>query len=166
MAAPTSVAVRKFGAFIKAHGFIHRSVSSLTAATTLKPGEHSGRTNRLDLAAGFTCTLPASSGSGNRYRFVVGTALTSGTYVVKVANATDVFAGGVIINDIGDTTAATADFHPTASTSDTFTMTQSIGGGKVGDWVEFEDLKSGTWAVHGALQGLTDPTTPFSATVS
>lgn len=166
MAAPTSVGIRKFGGFLRAKGFIHRAVNSLTATTTLKPGEHSGCTNRLDAIAGFTSTLPASSGSGNRYRFVVGTALTSGTYVVKVANATDVFVGGVVINDIGDSAAATADFHPTASTSDTFTMTQSIGGGKKGDWFEVEDIALGVWAVNGVMQGVTDPTSPFSATVS
>ena len=103
--------------------------------------------------------------NGNKYRFVVNTALTSSTYIIKVANSTDVFAGGAIINDTGDTTAATADFWPTAATSDTFTMTQNVGGGKQGDWFEVEDIASGFFAVHGCMQGVTDPTSPFSATV-
>jgi len=166
MAAPTSVGVRKFNYFVKAHGFIHRSVSSLTATTTCKPGEHSGRTNMLNAVAGFATTLPAATGSGNRYRFIVGTTLTSGTYVIKVANATDVFVGGAFANDVGDSTAATVDYNATASTSDTYTMTQSIGGGKKGDWFECEDIAAGFWFVNGVQQGIVDPTSPFSASVS
>jgi hypothetical protein len=110
-------------------------------------------------------TLPAASATGDKYKIMVGTALTSAALIVKVANDTDVFVGGVFINDIGDSTAATADFFPTASTSDTITLTQSIGAGKIGDWLEFEDVKAGYWAVRGVIQGVTDPSTPFSATV-
>jgi hypothetical protein len=160
-----SIPYRQFGALVRAKAFIVNGVKSITATASATRKANAGRTNLLNAVAGFTVTLPASSGSGDVYRFVVGTTLTSGTYVVKVANSTDVFAGGVIINDIGDSSAATADFHPTASTSDTFTMTQSIGGGKRGDWVEFEDIATGFWAVRGAIQGVTDPATPFSATV-
>ncbi len=151
---------------IRGKAFQLSAVKSLTADTTITRIDYDGLTATLDAVAGFTVTLPAASGSGARYRFVVGTTLTSATYVVKVANATDVFVGGVFINDIGDSAAATADFFPTASTSDTFTMTFSIGGGKKGDWFEVEDIASGVFAVRGVLQGVTDPTTPFSATVA
>jgi hypothetical protein len=156
---------RDFATPVRAKAFLHKGVRSLTAATTITRPDHAGRTNLLSLAAGFTVTLPAAKGSGYRYRFVVGTALTSGTYIIKVANATDVFTGGVFINDTGDSPAATADFFPTAATSDTFTMTQSAGGGKKGDWFELEDFASGFFVVHGLMQGLADPATPFSATV-
>lgn len=161
-----SIPYRRFGANILAKSFIVDGVKAVIATATASRSAYAGRTTRLDAVAGFAVTLPASSGSGNKYRFVVGTALTSGTYVVKVANATDIMAGGVLINDTGDSSAATVDYFPTASTSDTYTMTQAIGGGKVGDWFEVEDFKSGTWVVHGVQQGVTDPTTPFSASVS
>jgi hypothetical protein len=161
-----TIPVRNFLSFIKAKGFIHDGVKSITASASATRAANAGRTNLLNAAAGLTVTLPASSGSGNRYRFVAGTTLTSNTYVIKVANATDVFVGGVVINDIGDTAAATADFFPTASTSDTITLTASIGAGKKGDFIEVEDIAAGFWAVTGILQGETDPTNPFSATVS
>jgi len=160
------ISIRKFNSLVRAKAFILNGVKALTSATFTASKQHAGRTTVISDVDGGTITLPASSGSGLKFRFVLGSTLTSGTFVVKVANATDVFVGGVIINDIGDTTVATADFHPTAATSDTFTMTQSIGGGKQGDWVEFEDIKSGFWAVNGVMQGVTDPTSPFSATVS
>lgn len=152
---------------LKANG-IRTAVRSVTADYTCNSGSviDDGLTLTLDKAAGLTVTLPASSGSGRKFRFVVGTLLTSNTYKIQVANATDVMNGGVTINDIGDTSAATADFFPTASTSDTFTMTATLGAGKIGDWVEFEDISSGHWAVRGALQGVTDPATPFTAAVS
>lgn len=158
--------VRRFNSPILAPSYQHRDLKSLTAATTLNRADYAGRTLKLSLAAGFAVTLPASTGGGRRFRLVVNTALTSGTYVIQVANATDVFVGGIFINDTGDSTAATADFFPTASTSDTITMTQSIGAGKRGDFVEIEDIAAGFFQVTGVFQGVTDPTSPFSAAVS
>jgi hypothetical protein len=155
--------IRRFGHHVKARGLLS-TLKALTTTTTCI-NSHAGRTNLLSAVAGFATTLPAAKGTGNTYRFLVKTTLTSGTYVIKVANSTDVMVGGILINDIGDTSAATADFFPTAATSDTITMTQSIGGGKAGDWVELEDYAAGFWAVRGVLQGVTDPATPFSATV-
>ena len=68
----------------------------------------------------------------------------------------------MFINDTGDTTAATADFHPTASGNNTLTLAFSAGAAKKGDWVEFEDIAADSWAVHGVLQGELDPVNPFS----
>lgn len=162
---------RHFPNVVRATGFMRRSVSRATAAFTVTRPINGGRTTVLDAVAGFTVTLPAATvattgvGAGAIYRFVVKTALTSGTYVIQVANSTDVMAGGVFINDTGDTSAATVDFFPTAATSDTYTMTQSVGGGKVGDWFEVEDIGGSTWIVRGQQVGVTDPSTPFSAAV-
>lgn len=161
MAAPTSVAVRQFGAFLKAHGFIHRSLSSLTAATTIKVGEHSGRTNLLKLAGGFVVTMPDATGSGNRYRFVVGTALTSGQYRFTLATS-NTLLGGVIIGDSGDTSAALADLYVAAAADNQLDMTLASGGGSIGDWVEFEDIAADKWLVNGVFRNVTDPATPFS----
>lgn len=158
--------VRRFASPILAPGFQQSGVQAFTATATLNRQDHSGRTLLVSAAAGLTLTLPASTGTGRRYRILVGTTLTSNTIVIQVANATDVLRGGVIINDIGDSSAATSDYFPTASTSDTVTLTASIGAGKAGDFVEFEDYATGFYAVYGVLQGETDPTNPFSAAVS
>lgn len=162
-----SIPFRRFKSNILAKSFIRDGVKSLTASASATRQGNAGRTTVLNAAAGMTLTLPATAAArlGEVYRVVIGTTGTSNAYIVKVANTTDVFKGGVVINDIGDSTAATVDFFPTASTSDTFTLTASIGAGKAGDWVEFEAIAAGVWAVRGAVQGVTDPTTPFSATV-
>lgn len=161
-----SIPYRIFKSNVRAKSFIRDGVKSITATATATKAGNAGRTNTLNAAAGLTVTLPASSGNGAVYRFAVGTLLTSNSYIIKVANATDVMAGGILINDTGDSSAGTADFFPTAATSDTITMAASAGAGKVGDWVELEDIKSGFWSVRGTFQGELDPTTPFSATVS
>jgi len=122
--------------------------------------------NRAIVAAkvdGITFTLPKSRGTGNKYYIVVGSALTSSSIVVS-AGSGDKFQGGAFINDTGDSSALTADFHPaTAGSSNTLTLAQSVGAGKSGDYVEFEDVKTGTWQVTGVLTDENDPTNPFSA---
>lgn len=160
-----SIPFRIFNANVRVKSLNIIGTKSVTATASLTRRAHAGRTSVFNAAAGFTATLPASTGSGDKYRVLVGTTLTSNTLVVRVANSTDVMVGGVFLNDIGDSSAATADFSPTASTSDTITMTASLGSGKRGDWVEFEDFAAGFWAVHGVFQGVTDPTSPFSAGV-
>ncbi len=136
------------------------------ASITLNRHVNENRPVVLNAAAGLTVTLPASSGSGATFDIIVGTTITSNTIVIQVANATDVMQGGVFINDTGDTTAATSDFYPTASTSDTITLTASVGAGKAGDRIRLTDYATGFWAVEGYLAGELDPVSPFSAAVS
>lgn len=161
MAAP----IRRFASALKAAAFIHSAPVTIDATASVTRSANAGRTNLLSAAAGLTVTLPAATGSGSKYRFVVGTAAASGDYVIKVANATDVFCGGVLVNDIGDSSSATSDFQRTASTSDTITLAYATGGGKVGDFIEVEDIASGFFAVTGVIQGVSDPGTVFSASV-
>lgn len=133
---------------------------SVTASAVTLGVAHVGRTTLLNRSAGVAVTLPAATGTGNRYRLVVGTASNANT--VATSPTTDVFAGGVLINDTGDTSAATADFYPTASNSNKMSPTTAGGGGLKGDWIELEDMASGVWQVTGTFQGALDPATPFS----
>lgn len=130
------------------------------AALTLTRQLHAGRTVLQDTAAGSAITLPAALGSGDRYRVAVSVA--GNAHTVATSPTTDVLAGGIMINDTGDSAAATADGFPTAATSNKISQTTAGGGGKVGDYMEFVDILAGTWLVSGFFQGATDPTTPFS----
>lgn len=124
---------------------------------------HDGKTILLDTAAGTTCTLPASSGSGARFRFVISTVATSNSHIIKVANATDVMSGVILMAN--DTDASTSAFE-TAATSDTITLNRTTTGSTIkGEWVELEDIAAGVWAVRGVLAGTGVEATPFSATV-
>lgn len=118
----------------------------------------------LDNTTSSTVTLPASSGSGQRFRFLV-TAVPSGSHVIQVANSTDVMKGFVIFADT-DGTAAVNGFM-TTSTSDTVTLNHGTTGGvTIGEQVEVEDYATGFWRVLGFLSNTGTPTTPFSASVS
>lgn len=133
----------------------------LTASATLDPNPHAGRTIVLSAAAGLTVTLPAATGSGAIYEIVVATTVTSNSYIIQVANATDVMMGAVALaTDIAGVTV------PTTSTSDTITMNGSTTGGVLGSTVRLIDAASGKWAVSGALVSTGVEATPFSAAVS
>jgi hypothetical protein len=140
------------------------SLVTLTGATaTVTSAAHSGRTVLLDRAAGQALTLPASTGSGNKYMFFVKTSITSNATTIKVANATDVMAGlAIVANDGGDT----ASIFETAADSDTISFDGSTTGGIRGATVELQDVAEGLFAVRviGAATGT--EATPFSATVS
>lgn len=138
----------------------------------------------LDKADGATVTLPPSTGSGFRYRFIVSTTITSNTVVIQTANATDVMAGVVqgstvvaqvaaapgaydqaYIQTLADAVNATPKGWMTAADSDTITMDGSTKGGFQGDVVEIVDLKEGVWSVSGLIKQTGAEATPFSATV-
>lgn len=134
---------------------------AITASTTLTADGYAGRPIVLNAAAGLTVTLPAATGSGASYEIVVGTTVTSNSYIIRVANASDVMMGVLgIASDIAGVTV------PTTSTSDTITMNGSTTGGILGSRVLLQDVAANKWAVSGALVSSSTEATPFSAAVS
>lgn len=135
---------------------------NVTAATlTVDRDSHAGAVVTVNRAAGTTITLPASTGKGDKYTFVVGTTISSNSFIVKVANATDTLFGGVSIStDIAGVTMLAG------GTDDTITMSGSTTGGVAGSFVTLEDVSVGKWLVSGFLASTGTEATPFSATVS
>ena len=134
---------------------------SVTGAATFG-ATHVGRTAVLNAVAGGQIDLPEATGSGNKYRAVVGTALTSASWVFRTNVTTgDRFTGGVTINDSGDTAAETADFFPAGASDEVLTLAFAATLGTIGAYVEFEDFKTGLWAVSGHLGSSVDPATPW-----
>ena len=154
------------GPVVSTAGFISGadSLVSATASTlTATSASHAGRTVLLDRAAGIAVTLPAATGTGNSYRFVVVTTITSNSTTIKVADATDIMAGTAIVANDSD---ASASIFETAADSDTITFNGSTTGGIKGCTVELQDVATNLWIVRivGAATGT--EATPFSATVS
>lgn len=135
---------------------------NLTASTTLT-SSYAGTVITINAAAGLTVTLPAASGTGRRYEFVIGTTVTSNNVVIQVANATDVMTGTAIM---GQDSADTAVLFETASTSDTITMNGSTKGGIKGDRIVLIDIASGLWSVSIVGSATGTEATMFSAAVS
>ena len=120
--------------------------------------------NRITLIndADVVITLPAATGTGYRYKFVVvTTAWTGGT--IQAASGDDSFLGG--INGVDDD--ADAAFAWKAETADdTITGNGTATGGKVGDYYEFVDVATGLFLVSGFItQSGGSEVTPFSAAV-
>ena len=114
-------------------------------------------------AAGVVVTLPAATGTGDIYKFYVNTTVTSNSYKIQVANATDIISGLALADD-GEGDAANG--WPTTSSTDTITMDGSTQGGIKGDSLEIIDIASGQFCVKAFLTNNGTEASPFSAAVS
>lgn len=129
-----------------------------TAAVTVNEHDHEGRINGLSLLAGFAVTLPAATGSGAVYKFMVHVVRTSGSYTITAAGSDDYEGHATLFNDSADTAS-----HFDAAGTAIFTWNATTTGGAViGDWVEFTDIVSGTWAVRAVGSETGSVSTPFS----
>lgn len=116
----------------------------------------------FNVASGSTVTLPAATGSGFRYRFMVGTTVTSNSDIIQVASSDDIIQGTIVgAADGGNTVNG----WEAASTSDTITLNGSTTGGLIGDMIELTDIAEGVWLVTGVIQQTGTEATPFSAAV-
>ncbi|MDE4621732.1 hypothetical protein [Sinorhizobium meliloti] len=140
-----------------------KPISATAATLALTLATHASTTVVANRAAGITMTLPAATGTGAKYKVVVGTTVTSNNLIIQVANATDVMTGAAsLAQDAADTGVT----FETAADSDTITMNGSTKGGIKGDIIELEDIASGLWSVCIAGTGTGTEATPFSAAVS
>lgn len=139
------------------------AVDATASTLSVTADDHSGKLVTLNRAAGIAVTLPAATGSGAVYRFYVGTAVTSNSTTIKVANADDTMVGHVLSTlAAGGTT-----FGETAQgTDDTITMNGTTTGGLVGSYIECVDHEENVWRVFGLLAGSGTLASSLSATVS
>lgn len=142
-------------------------IVTLTGATSITVGTHEGKILLLGEVGGdasLTVTLPAATGSGAVYKFIISVVNTS-NYVIQVVG-NDTMDGNILTNSTTDTPDL-AQFWPTASDSDTITMNATTTGGvSIGDFVELIDMASDQWAVWGITTTSGTEATPFSAAVS
>lgn len=138
-------------------------VQEITAATlAVRTDAYAGVPIILSRAAGVTATLPAATGSGADFTFIVRTTVTSNGYIVRVANSTDVMVGNALLaQDAGDT----AVMFEAGATADTVTLNGTTTGGLAGALVRVIDIASGLWWVDVRSAATGTEATPFSATV-
>ena len=142
--------------------FENYGVVTLTASATLTDEGYLGRRIILHAAAGLTVTLPAATGSGNRYEFLVRTTVTSNSYIIRVANSSDTMVGtAILFADAGDTVVGFA----ASGTNDTITMDGTTRGGIAGATVIVDDIATNLWNVRVVSDASGTEATPFSATV-
>jgi len=134
---------------------------TVTAAT------HAGKVIQFGKTTGTTVTLPAATGTGHVYTFVIGVAATSSANIIKVANATDVMDGSLCIQQDTDADGDVKVWRADAG-DDTMTFAGAAGtGGIVGGHITCTDYKAGFWSCQAFTQsGGGAEATPFSATVA
>lgn len=138
----------------KAIPLITLNASSLTVTAATHAGSI---INITYTGADTTITLPAATGTGNIYRFIIG-ATDTNQRIIKVADNTDVFYGYARHTN-GSTFVTAAD-------SDTITLNgQTKGGYEIGGTVQLIDFATNQWSIVSESKSNGGSATPFSATV-
>lgn len=141
-------------------GFIDGADSLVSVTTTplaVTSAAHAGRTVLLDLAGAQAVTLPAATGTGNKYRFVVVTTAT-GDHTITAAGS-DIMIG--MCHMANDTDASASLFETQAAT--VITLNGTTTGGIKGATVELQDVATATWTVSVVTAATGVEASPFDA---
>ena len=130
------------------------------ATESIEAAPHLGAPIIVNRAAGCTLTLPAATGSGNKYE-MIGAVDATGNQIIQVTGD-DTMAG---VAYLGNDSAGVSAFY-TAATSDTITLNGTTKGGKKGWQVICRDIAADTWFVQVISEASGTEATPFSAAVS
>ena len=124
------------------------TVTEAGATATLTSAD-CGQTILLDDLAGSVVTLPAASGTGCVYRFLVTLTNTSADHSVVVVGD-DEFVGGLV--SIGTTADQTDAFTAAPSGDvDAIQMNGSTEGGLLGTFIVVQDIAADTWGLSGTV---------------
>ena len=152
---------------------VTKGLVSITATDAITAAEHAGRTLVLNAAdAGSTAvvlTLPAATGTGNVYCFVVGivNAMSSG-YKIQVTGDDTIDGWIVAANDVANHASNNSiNIWKCAAADDTIELNGTTTGGvSIGDWICLTDIKADQWVVSGQVEQSGTEATPFSEAVS
>jgi len=137
-------------------------VTHITGATLTAAAHANGKVNLLSLLAGFDLTLPAATGTGDVYEFVVGIVNTSNDYGI-LADGSDTISGCARILD-SDTNDNVVGFLADGTDDKIEINGTTKGGLTIGDRIVFTDILSTVWQVQADLTGSGTVVTPFAAT--
>jgi hypothetical protein len=130
-----------------------------TTATTLAVTvtEHEGKLVTISSAAPLAVTLPAATGTGAIFRFLIRVAATGTAHTI---GSTSVMSG---VSIIAQTDTAQVNGFLTTATDNTISLNGSTKGGLVGDYIECIDVAANKYQVlvRGGATGTV--VTPFSA---
>lgn len=134
----------------------------LAGTTRTLTAADNGKTFLLDHASGSAVTLPAATGTGNKFRFVNDvTAPTTPFHKILTAPATDFFMGTLL--GASNTAPAGDVWSADITASNEILLNGTTSGGLLqGDYIEVEDVASGFWAVRGVVTQSGVVITPFA----
>lgn len=129
-------------------------------ATLALTREDSGKTIIFDRAAGVAVSLPISE-VGLKFKFIVKTSASGGSYVVTAGKTTDLYIGAATMVDT-DTSDTHTDQVPNVTNHDEITLNGGTTGGLIGSWFEIECIEEARWWVNGVLRHASNVANPFS----
>jgi len=152
---------------------VSNSVTTGAAAISLDVANYSGKQIYYTSTAASTFTLPAVNNTtpndptdpnqlnnyGATFNFVLSTTVT-GSFIVKVANASDTMVGTAILGS-----GTTALVFSTATASDTITLSGTTTGGVGGATITATVVGANRYKVNVVSGATGAVATPFSATV-
>jgi hypothetical protein len=147
-----------------------KAVVSITAATlAITQALHAGKIMTFDKVDGIDVTMPEATGTGDVYTFILGTALTSDTITITLADTTNADLVGFCNSYDADNVNIWEIFVAKQSDSyDIITMDMTTQGGiTIGfDKIVLTDIKADLFQVEATLYTPTgsEPATPFSTT--
>lgn len=143
------------------------AISALGDTLVATAALHAGKVVAFGKTDGTEVTLPAATGTGNVYTFVIAVAATSSANVIKVANVTDVMNGSLNIQ-ADDDADGTLKCWMAEVDDDTMTFAgAATTGGIVGGRITCIDYAAGFWSCTAfTISSGGSEATPFSATVS
>ncbi len=137
-------------------------VVSLTTTGNITAALHRNRKLVMNATgAAKTFTLPAATGTGDTYRFYVGTVNTS-NYVIATQTS-EYFSGNIFTNSSGDSQSVQPWISLYATHNIKITLDGTTKGGvAIGDFVEVTDIAAATWSVTGMTTSSGTEASPFS----
>ena len=140
---------------------------TLTATGAITAAAHANRPLLMGASgAALTFTLPAATGSGNHYLFIVSVVNTS-NYLIKASAGTMLFKGMIIGQSVTDSATDAPRTWVPGATDDTITLNGTTTGGIViGNHIEFIDCGATLWMIRGFVTQSGAEATMFSDTVA
>lgn len=137
---------------------IEPAVVNCTAADlTVTPALHANKLITLNRATGVAVTLPAATGTGNKYRIFIGTTMSGGNTVITATGA-HLFGNAYVASD--NATNVCLAFEAAGST--TMTLDGSTKGGVKGDIIELEDVAASVMLIRATFRETGSEATPFA----
>ncbi len=142
-------------------GPIADRVVALTGTLAITQALHEGKVLYVTGTGAATYTLPEPTGSGARYKFIIGEVNTSSNIFIATDTTGTTYIGSLDMLDEDGSLAVSA-----VAGDDHIELNGTTTGGALGDVLEFIDVATDVWAVSGTLfvVALSSAATPFDAT--
>lgn len=122
------------------------------SATTLTVNDNRAIV-KLDTATGSDVILPAATGSGMTFRFVVSVlATTTDSHTISAAGTNTLQGVLLHMDNVSNNVNA---YAAVAATSNKITLDQTNGSVVIGEWIEVSDFAAGIWQVNGVIVNTT-----------